>query len=524
MQRKTLSAPSRAKGDPVSWIVRHLKAAIFSGILIPVVFFVFLSYYNILMYLSNYYTIFDLGLAYRTMYLFITTHSLVNWPVPHALVTAKPYTKLIYVPLSLTLLIYRGPTTVLVDMIAAVSAGGYAIFRIFKIRTSSTIVGLMAQAMYFLYPATYGLMAHGGNFMIYFTPFLLLSFMYYIEEKPYKSGIFALLAMLTFSFATMLVPLFYLVTIILDKRFYSKQRLNSDNEKVLKKPKNKVQLISSNLAFLVILFLLGTIILSFEFSMYTVGGLITAARLPVSGQGSASAVSGGSLLNAIFGTLPYMKANFFLNLLYPLLFLPILTPYSLFILPFFILVFYANYFPYYNVSQQYPSMISAILFIGMAHFLHKHLRWHAIRKIMVLSIVVSTISFLTLSPFSASDIESGYNFTISHVTNLDVELNKGLSLIPLNSSVFVQNDLPQLMDRANVYMPGYYSNQTVEYAVIVPSDIGFPSDQYSGYDIYWANHFALNISYGIYENIGGILVYKLHFTSSPVYTVLPHLN
>lgn len=518
MRFETPSFPAITKNGPLFWIARHLKDTFSSGILIPIVFFVVLSYYNILLYLSNYYTIFDLGLAYRTMYLFITTHTFVNWPVPYALVTAKPYTKLIYVPLSLTLLIYRGPTTVLVDMIAAVSAGGYAIFRIFKIRTSSTNMGLMAQMMYFLYPATYGLMAHGGNFMIFFTPLLLLSFMYYLEEKHYKSGVFALLSMLTFSFATIVVPLFYLITLIIDKRFIKKNLTNTED------PDNNVALsVTSRLTkhkyyFLIVIFAVGLIVFVYEASLYSLVGLVNAARISTPGTGTAASTSGTSLFDTIFAVMPQMKWNFFFDMLYPLVFIPLLTPYAFFILPFFLLVFYANFFPYYSVNQQYPSMVSVFIFVGLVHFFRRHFRKSFVKKMAPFLLITSIYSFAMLSPFSIGNFEQGNIAYYSHVTPLDLELNKGLSLIPLNSSVFIQNDIPQLMDRATVYMPGYYENQSVEFAVIIPPNMGFPSDQYSGYTPYWANFFAHNTSYGIYENIGGILIYKLHFYSNPVFT------
>ena len=519
MQQKTASIQSRASGGAVSWIASHFKAAVFSGFLIPIVFFVVLSYYNILMYLSNYYTIFDLGLAYRTMYLFITTHSLVNWPVPYALVTAKPYTKLIYVPLSLTLIIYGGPTTVLVDMIAAVSAGGFAIFKIFKIRTADTSVGLFAQIMYFLYPASYGLMAHGGNFMIFFTPLILLSFMYYLEEKPFKSGIFAIFSMLTFSFATLLVPLFYLTTITLDKKFYAKSKIITGRVKDHEKQKNHGNMGLWKIYFIALAFIIGAILFFFEISMYSFGGLITAARLPVSSASNGAILPTTNFLQTMFGILPGTKFNFFLSMLYPFLFLPILTPYSLFILPFFLLLFYANYLPYYGVSQQYPSMVSAIIFVGFAHFLSRHLGKKSIKKFMVFTLVASSVSFLTLSPFSIGNFEQGYLVSNSHVTNLDIELNKGLSYIPMNSSVFIQNDIPQLMNRASIYMPGNYSGQTVNFSVIIPSDIGFPSDQYSGYNSTWALFFHDNPSYGLYIYIEGISIYKFGYHSNPIYSI-----
>ena len=111
-----------------------------------------------------------------------------------------------------------------------------------------------------------------------------------------------------------------------------------------------------------------------------------------------------------------------------------------------------------------------------------------------------------------------------NITEFDNELTHGLSLIPLNSSVFIQNDLPQLMNRENVYMPGYYNNQTVNYAVIIPFGFSPTSEAYGGYSAYWAHSFQNNLSYGVYEDIAGAIIYKWHYKGYPVYYVPSHKN
>ena len=123
------------------------------------------------------------------------------------------------------------------------------------------------------------------------------------------------------------------------------------------------------------------------------------------------------------------------------------------------------------------------------------------------------------SPFSISDFHNGYVNRHIKVSEFDKELSYGLSLIPPNSSVFIQNDLPQLMNRENVYMPGYYKNQTVDYAVIIPFGFSPISDAFGGYSAYWAHSFQDNSSYGVYENISGAIIYKWHYKGNPVYYV-----
>ncbi len=150
------------------------------GSIISIIFFLLLSYYAIMVYNAYEFTIFDLGLSYRLEYLFITTHSLV-WSTPNQLVSASPFTKLIYVPLSLTLLIYNSPVTVLVTQTGFIAAGGYAIYRIFKKITGNYLYGITMELVYFFYIPTYGYLTHGGNFMVYFEPLFLLSYMFYLD-------------------------------------------------------------------------------------------------------------------------------------------------------------------------------------------------------------------------------------------------------------------------------------------------------------------------------------------------------
>ena len=98
-------------------------------------------------------------------------------------------------------------------------------------------------------------------------------------------------------------------------------------------------------------------------------------------------------------------------------------------------------------------------------------------------------------------------------------INHAYSLIPVHSSVFIQNDMPQLMNRDKVYIDGYYANQTVDYAVMNPLALNNIMTAFGGFSLYWANHFAGNNSYGVYESMQGLIVYKLGYTGSPVYYV-----
>ncbi|MGC8992953.1 MAG: hypothetical protein ACP5JE_05300, partial [Thermoplasmata archaeon] len=74
------------------------------------------------------------------------------------------------------------------------------------------------------------------------------------------------------------------------------------------------------------------------------------------------------------------------------------------------------------------------------------------------------------------------------------------------------------MDCKKVYTGGYYNGEPVDYAVVTSIPYNGLTKLYS-LDSYWANRFEYNTSYGIYEDIQGIIIYKLHYTGKPVYYV-----
>lgn len=238
-----------------------------------------------------------------------------------------------------------------------------------------------------------------------------------------------------------------------------------------------------------------------------------------------------NILSTFFQGLGSEKLQFFYEVFSPVLFIPILTPYFFLMTIYFILIFMVNPVSassYFNILQQYPYLFAAFIFISLIYFFDKEhiFKIHSkfIKKLIIIIIISSIISFLIYSPFSISDFQNGSVNQNIHVTAFDKELTRGLSLIPLNSSVFIQNDLPQLMNRENVYMPGYYNNQTVNYAVIIPFGFSPTSDLYGGYSAYWAHSFQHNSSYGVYEDIAGAIIYKWHYEGYPVYYVPSYEN
>lgn len=495
-------------------------------LIMPLLFIIFLSYYNLMLYAANNYAIFDLGLSYRTSLLFLQTHTFVIW-TPTALVSGSPFTKLIYVPLSLTLLVYNSPATLLIDQILVIAAGGYAIQRIAKLKLKDEKTAYIIQGIYFLYPSTYGFMTHGGNFMVYFEGFFLLSYMFHIEGKKLKSALFVVLSGITNFTAPLLLALFYFIDFLVT-RHQKWKRSNLGHREDWEVPNKLIKTSNNNsLPFLVFVLIFSAALLTFEISVYGLTGALTSTRIY---GGSVQANSGGmaiSVVHSIFSNFMGYKLTFFVELFAPLLFIPLLTPFSIPVLMFILAAWYSNYYPYYNVVQQYPFLIMGFMFLSVVYYLKKVKSKVHLRRIIYTMFVCVFAFFLVISSFNISNAVSG---NISHavsITNYEKELSHAYSVIPNNASVFVQlgPNVP-FMNRAEVYAPGFYSNQSVDYAIINPNSYNMLTSRYHSdyYSSYWANQFALNSSYGVYESIQGATVYKLGYDGAPIYVVPAYYN
>lgn len=503
---------------------RRLKVFNFIGIFNASLFVIILSYFTVLQVQSYNYTVFDLGLVYRLMYLFYHNHTVIFYG-NGIIYNPIPFSKLIFIPLSLIFFIQNNLYMPLIIQIFTLGIGGVALFKITHIKTNNWTAAIVIEIVYFLYPATYGFMANGANFMGYVEPFLIIGYLFLLRRKFVLSFLFFFTASISNTWA----PLIVVVFLITDLFSTTNIRLIFERIKKFGFIVTGSQMFidyKNRILFLTFTFLLLITTLSIVILME--GGISKAlsdSRFATGGGSSLTVVS-SSLLNQYLNGLSTVKLPFFVNALSPFLYTPVLTLYSI---PFFLynlLIWGLNPTSagsYFILDQHYSYLFAPFLFIGSVHFIGKFSRGkhksELLKKLMILMLISSLVSFMLYSPFSAINFQDGTVKQLSTVTPLDKELTYGLNLIPINSTVFIQNDLPQLMNREQVYMPGYYNNQTVDYAIIAPFGFSQISSEYGGYSPYWANQFSTNSSYGVYEDICGITVYKLGYVSNPAYFV-----
>ena len=512
------------------------------ALIVPVSFLISLGFFSWMLYRDNYFTMFDLGVAYRSSYLFLVLHNFVNYPF-HFFVSGTLNQKFLYIPISLTLLIKNSPVTILLDQAFTIAIGGYAIFHISRHFGLNAKLSIINQVIYFLYPAVYGYLTHGGNFQVYFLGLFLCTYLFYLKKNKLTFGIFAILSSITNVLSPIYMLAFFVWILILKivKKDISR---GTDQHK-------KRDLLKNEMYFITILLIIWTglvFVEIFQNGHYLLLGNLQGRYVPTSTSANVGTGTFG-LISSVLKSLGLdykMKISFFTDMLDPFLFTAMLSFSFPFIILYFVSISYLNYPGFFSILQQYPYAVIPFIFIGWISFqsrimanvkqYNKSGKIGKIKKIIfllkkrknkiayiitILVLISSTLSFLTFSPFSIQNIENGELKQEMYYSPLEKELNYMYSLVPGNSTVFIQNDMPQLSGEAKIYMPGFgtYHNQTVDYALFNPLRYNSVTTPFNGFSEKWAYYFSTNRSYGVYATVDGSVLYKLGYRGQPVYYV-----
>ena len=336
----------------------------------PASFLIALGIFSYVLYRDNYFTMYDLGVAYRSSYLFFDQHSFINYPY-HFFVSGVLNQKFFYIPLSLTLFIYNSPITILLDQTFTIAIGGYALFHISRHFGLNVRLSILNQMIYFLYPATYGYLTHGGNFQVYFLGLFLCAYLFYLKNNKLMFGIFSILAAITNVLSPIYLLTFFawMFTIKLLKKDISGRRTADKRSNLLRQETYFV--IITLVIWVVLIF-----IEIFQNGAYLLSDNLQGRYVPV----TSSANSGNGILG-LFDTafnslgLNYrMKFSFFVDMLFPLLFTSLLSFSFPFIILYFISISYLNYPGFFSILQQYPYAVMPFIFIGWISFQSKIMR------------------------------------------------------------------------------------------------------------------------------------------------------
>ena len=461
----------------------------------------------------NFYVV-DLGYNYHELFLFYHTHILAGWPYQFP---RTPFNgSLIYAILSPLVFFYNSPASFVAFESVWISIGSYFLFRIARYETGSVGWAFLLQFIYILFPSNYGMITNGPEFEIMLSTFLLMGYYFFRRGNYYTFAVIGILGATTSFVSPVIIALLFAIEDFRSEGYSYRLLMRA-----LRK-KNKIQenLPSSYKYSLLILIvgLVGVMILVF----ITTPGLSNLFNFYLNRTGTTQVTaSTGSFAYHFLSNFTMdgsVKLSYLYGILSGFLFIPLISPYALLIIPFFIVIFYGNFLPYYDVLSHYNFLFSAFLFLGFVYNIKK-IRWNrsGVRKFMIVLILAMLLSFLLYSPFSVTNIQDGTLHSELSVTPVDNYLNTAFAGIPANASVFSQKAFPQLTNRMFFYMPGSYDNQTVDYAVITPLPVAsLPLQDYVGFSSFWAQHFLQNSSYGIYESISSVTIFKLNYHSRPI--------
>ena len=484
------------------------------SLIITVVSSVLIGWFFLTLYNGFNFYVDDLGLNYHELFLFYHTHILSGWPYQ---IPRTPFNgSLIYAILSPLVFFYNSPATFVAFESVWISIGSYFLFRIAREETGSVGWAFLLQFIYILFPSNYGMITNGPEFEIMLSTFLLMSYYFFRRRNYYTSALIGLLGATTSFVSPVIIALLFAIEDFRSEGYSYKffmralRRRNKIQEDFPHSYKYSMLILVVGLVGVMILVLITTPVLSNLFNFY----------LNRTGTTQVTASTGSFAYHFLrnFTMDGSVKLSYLYGTLSGFLFLPLISPYALLIIPFFIVIFYGNFLPYYDVLSHYNFLFSAFLFLGFVYNIRK-IKWDksGMRKFMIVLILAMLLSFLMYSPFSVTNIQDGTVHSELNVTQVDNYLNTAFAGIPANASVFSQKAFPQLTNRMFFFMPGSYDNQTVNYAVIAPLPVAsVPSHDYAGFSSFWAQHFLDNSSYGIYESISSVTIFKLNYHSGPI--------
>jgi uncharacterized membrane protein len=434
-----------------------------------------------------------------------------------------PYGNLIYIFLAPFLLIYNSNLTIIIIESVWIAIGSFFLFKITKKESGSMAWAFALQSIYILYPTNYAILTNGPEFEILLPTFVLMSYYFFKRGNYLISVIAALLGSMTSEISPFIIVVFFIIE---DYRLrgYSYRFLNM----LLRKRGETVKMVSLRYGYPIWLFVIG--IVSIVLIMVIKTPIHTLLPPFLSSIDSRTVyASTGNVTNSFiskFTSLASLKVSYFYDTFGGFLFIPLVSPYAVLIVPYFLLTFWASYPPYYYMMNHSVFVILPFFFLGLVYNVRNvKLSRSKLRKLMVALIIAMFFSFLLYSPFSVTNLENGTLHSELTVNTEDQYLNVAFSLIPENASVFSQNAFPQLMNRVNFYMPPYnYDNQTVDYAVISPISPATYLPNFLGFNPFWGQHFANNSSYGVFEFVEGVTVFKLNYHSPPVIFIPLTLN
>jgi uncharacterized membrane protein len=468
-------------------------------------FSVIYSSISYLRYLSFSENVYDLGVNASLAYNVIYGQTFLGQVISGGVATNK----LIYIPIGLVYALFPKEYFLLFIQDFFLSFSGVLIYLIAREVLKSKKFALLISLIFYLYYPLSGVFWFDFHYMAFFPTFFLLGVYYYIRRDTSKWLIFLSLASITDLMSPVIVFLFLAIMVM-------QRRISSGKFNIM-----KYELSES--IFAIIIFILPSIYyLKFYPSHYI----------------------GINLNPGIYGNV-WFKAEFFVRIMLPFLFIPLLgIEFLILLLPYGLLLFTNSYLPYESqMFFQYPSLYVSTLFIafifGLRRFIKISGKRFNIRKLLVIILILNIILFYLFTPIgnlipaqqndhpqeeyvvgSSTILYSTYEKIIP--TKADGYLMSFINNIPHGSSVLIAGNLPELEQgympvclnsNFNTTIPDYIITDPYSYFFTSPVAIGI---HVNNSPIIKINYLLNNFNYKLTYFYKGVALYQLNSVLSPV--------
>ena len=441
------------------------KAKIRKSLLKYAIFPAFIIYSSIWAYvvLLRYYSfnadVFDLGLASGALYSVFHGGIVATAADPRPF----PFSKMFILVLAPFYYFFPNPAWLPVFQSIWIGLGIFPLYYIARIAIRDEKYAAVIAMTYLLYYPLSGVNWFDFHFMAMFPSFFLIGFALRLSGRNKLS----MLAMAFAAISDYLVPLilvFYAIYIILD-------------------PKSSV---SRNKRFPYVFGILTIAMFVF------LGAILYSGRLiPLDYTGLS-----GASYSPIYKSTFLLKAEYVGQMQLPSLFISFISPESLIMtIPYYTLAFVNNYQPYLSTMYfQYPALTAPITFIAFALGIARikdnvNLRFKRRSVRGTWKVLAVTALFFNLALFSLytpvgelytssysnqriASILAGNDFSYNAVSSIqiqpyDSDLMNAVHMVPIGSSVLIQNNMPELVAGYNWTLPDFYVNGTYPAYILV---------------------------------------------------------
>ncbi len=372
----------------------------------------------------------------------------------------------------------------------ALGLGGYAVYGIAERELKHRWASIAIAASYLIYFPLSGVNWFDFHYQALFIPLFLYGYYFFIKGM-HRASLAAMALSAISRYPYTVFPLMFSIYLILRKD----RRTNA-------------KLWAPLLAFTVAIFI-GNIAIHGLYGA-SLGTIASAPPLYASRDYSADAYA-------------------ILLILAPVLFLPLVSKWALFLVPFIAMSFISPYgfyhFPLLFISQ-YNSMVVPFVFLGAIDGLRR-LSARVSLKAASVMVFVSVVSFASVyQPYSPLVGLTGVPYSVSEVLNPNMVMFeqsfKLLSLVPPKASVLVQNNIPQAYATYYSFTPYdnvfYNASSLPEFILAgpysrwyweVPASPALPMQEIVS--------MATSKGYGIYAEADGMVLLKEGYSGKPVY-------